>query len=69
MCFCDCYWFGVTSLTLALALLHVLLICRMGHFLPSGQLLVFDFDGTQRLAFRFMNFHLCVLCTSKQIVT
>ena len=33
--------FGLTPLTLVFALLHALLVCRMGCFLPSGQLLVF----------------------------
>jgi len=34
--------FGLMSQTLVLALLHALLVCCMGRFLPSGRLLVFE---------------------------
>jgi len=33
--------FGLTSLTLVFALLHVLLVCHVGCFLPSGRRLIF----------------------------
>jgi len=70
--------FGLTSLTLILMLLHVLLVCCMGHLLPCSRLLAFKnlwkvdiwyqkstFDRTQGLAFRFINFNSCVLCPPK----
>ena len=34
--------FGLTSLTLVFTLLHALLVCHMGCFLPSSRLLAFE---------------------------